>query len=152
MSIYLDLRTNCASAQTLDYTIDSGMFQSVDNSMVKGGDCAVKVTAVRNSAGYNITFDIKGTVIVECDRCLDDMEVSIDKTETLKIQFADHDEDAGDTVMVSDDVAKISLWPFIYDFIVLAIPITHCHPEGQCNKEMLDTLGKYMVQALNEEN
>ena len=152
MSIYLDMRTNCAQTQTLEYTIGSSMFQSVENSMVKGGECVAKVTTLRKPEGYDIAFNITGTVTVECDRCLDDMEVSIDTTEKLEVRFADHNEDTGETVLVSKDTTQLDLWPFIYDFIALAIPIAHVHPEGQCNEEMIDTLGKYMVQASEEED
>ncbi len=152
MSIYLDLRAVCAQTQTLEYAIDSSMFQSVDNGVVKSGECVARVTAARRATGYDIAFDIRGTVTVECDRCLNDMEVSIDRTEKLEVRIADRNEDAGETVFVSKDTTKIDLWPFIYDFIALAIPLAHSHPEGQCDREMLDTLDKYMVQTSGEED
>ena len=152
MSIYLDLRAAYAPAQTFEYAIDDSMFQAVDNSMAKGGKCVAAVTVTRNADGLDLTFNIRGTATVECDYCLENMDIDINKTETLKIQFADYNEDAEDIVYITRDTAKIDLWPFIYDFIALEIPLTHTHPRGQCSKEMLDTLGKYMVSTIEEGN
>ena len=55
-------------------------------------------------------------------------------------------EDADDVIYVEQGRKELDLWPFVYDFIALAIPLTHSHPEGQCNPEMESRLSQYMVQ------
>ena len=151
MSIYLDLRASYTQPQTNEYAISSNLFEEVENSIVKGGDLTASVTVSSCSLGLDLKFKIKGKAIVECDYCLDDMTIDIDNDEKLKIQFADRNEDTGDTVYITQDTTKIDLWPFIYDFITLAVPLTHVHPEGQCNKEMLEKLSKYMTTSFNED-
>lgn len=150
MSISLDLSASYKQPQTHEYAISNSMFETVENTMVKGGNLTATVTATASPTGLDLDFNIKGDAIVECDRCLDDMTVDIDKNEKLKIQFADHYEDNADVVMVEKNQKELDLWPFIYDFIVLALPIVHVHPEGQCNVEMLRELDKYMVSTTNE--
>ena len=151
MSIYLDLRASYTQPQTNEYAISSNLFEEVENSIVKGGDLTASVTVSSCSLGLDLKFKIKGKAIVECDYCLDDMTIDIDNDEKLKIQFADRNEDTGDTVYITQDTTKIDLWPFIYDFITLAVPLTHVHQEGQCNKEMLEKLSKYMTTSFNED-
>ena len=152
MSIYLDLRASYTQPQTNEYAINSKMFEEVENSIVKGGNMLVRVTVSPCSLGLDLKFKITGKAIVECDHCLDDMFIDIDTDEALKILFADRNEDAGDTVLVTQDTTQVDLWPFIYDFITLAIPLTHVHGEGLCNKEMLENLQKYMVTSINDDD
>lgn len=152
MSICLDLRASYTEPKSYEHAIDSSMFQNIDNPIVKGGQLVAKYTATKVPVGLELNFYIKGVAIVECDYCLDDMQIDIDLNESLKIEFSDHDEDDDDIVYVSKDKTEIDLWPFIYDFIALAIPLTHTHKEGECNQEMLNTLKRYMVSTIDDEN
>ena len=145
MSICLDLRASYKQPSEQTYTIDGKMFESMEKSIVKGGDFSVTVRVAAGPAGLNVGIKIKGTAVVECDRCLDDMELSIDCNKHLDIEFADHSEDTGDIVYVTQNQTQLDLWPIVYDYITLEVPINHTHAEGQCNKEMIDALKKYMV-------
>ena len=40
-------------------------------------------------------------------------------------------------------------WP-IYEMVVLEIPLTHVHNEGQCNEEMLGALNNLLVHTQDE--
>jgi len=151
MPICIDLRTKRSQAETLVCPISNEMFESVENSLVKGGQFDVKVTITSDPVGLNLAFDIVGKAIVECDRCLDDMEVDIDCEENLKVQFSDHYEDAEDVIYVEEKQTELDIWPFIYDYITLAVPMVHTHADGDCNEEMLKTLSQYMVAAPDSE-
>lgn len=152
MSICLDLRASYKQPSTQTYAIDSKMFESMEKSIVKGGDFSVGVRVAAGAAGLSVGIKIKGTAIVECDRCLDDMPFDIDCDKHIDIEFADRSEDTGDIVYVTQNQTELDLWPIVYDFITLSIPINHTHAEGRCNKDMIDTLKKYMVNDSPTEN
>ena len=151
MPLSLDLKQNFATPTTVEYSVNSNMFESMENSLVKGGKLTVGVTAHQAPEGIRLAFSITGKAVVECDRCLEDMEVDINTREEVCVQNADHYEDAADVVYVDESLTQLDLWPMVYDFIVLAIPISHHHPEGQCNKDMSDKLSQYMVQQPDED-
>jgi len=145
MPIILDLRQNFSQPLTAEYAIDSKMLTSVENSLLKGGNLTATITARLASKGLALTIQTSGKGIVECDRCLEDMEVDIDTCNDLTVLSADRYEDADDVIYVEQDRKELDLWPFIYDFIALAIPLTHSHTEGQCNPDMEARLSQYMV-------
>ena len=145
MSVILDLKQNFAQPLTAEYSITDEMLASVENTLVKGGQLIASVTAQQAPEGLRLNIHTAGKAVVECDRCLDDMEVDIDTTNSLSVQTADRFEDADDIVYVEMGQKELDLWPMIYDFIVLALPVTHVHPEGQCNKEMAEKLSQYIV-------
>ena len=39
----------------------------------------------------------------------------------------------------------------LYEFIVLAIPIMHTHPDGECNEAMMDKYNQYVVRHIDED-
>lgn len=145
MSVILDLKQNFTQPLTAEYSITDDMLTSVENTLVKGGQLTASVTAQQAPEGLRLTIHTAGKAVVECDRCLDDMEVDIDTTNSLSVQTADRFEDADDIIYVEKSQKELDLWPMVYDFIVLALPVTHVHPEGQCNKEMAEKLSQYIV-------
>lgn len=146
MSIILNLRQNFNQPLTSEHAIDSKMLTSVENSLLKGGSLTATITAQQAPKGLKLTIATHGKGLVECDRCLEDMEVDIDTCNELTILSADRYEDADDVIYVEQGRKELDLWPFVYDFIALAIPLTHSHPEGQCNPEMESRLSQYIVQ------
>lgn len=152
MSMTLDLSTNYKQSETFEYNIGDEMFESVEKSLVKGGCLVAKVKAQADSIGLDLQFNISGQATVECDRCLDDMQIDINCEESLKVQFADQYEETDEVIYLTHNQTELDLWPIIYDFIALAIPLVHVHPEGQCNQEMLNKLNQYMVTQIEEQD
>ena len=145
MSIVLDLRQDFKQAVETEYSVDDKMLRTIEKSLVKGGQFTVRIKAQQAAKGLSLDINISGNAIVECDRCLDDMETPVNTSKTLAVQFADRYEDADEVVYVPEEQTELDLWPMVYDFITLSIPLTHVHPEGQCNKEMAERLSQYMV-------
>ncbi len=150
MSIILDLRQNFQQPLTEEYPVNSKMLAAVENSLVKGGNLTATVTAQQAPKGLGLTIHTCGKAVVECDRCLDDMELDIDTCNELAVIFADHYEDDADVIYVEQSQKGLDLWPLIYDSIALAIPLTHSHPEGQCNPEMVEKLNRILVRQEEE--
>ena len=60
-------------------------------------DCSVKVSARRRSTMMEIVCRIGGFVVVECDRCLDDLPLKVDVERMLTVGFGAVDvDDAAD--------------------------------------------------------
>ena len=82
---------------------------------------------------------IDGKVIVECDRCLEDLVIPIDIDRALSVKFAKESEESDDDdIMILDERdADLDLNQFVYDYICLAVPLQKIHPDGECDIEMI---------------
>ena len=101
---------------------------------------------------FDFVFKIEGVVIVPCDRCLDDLEVEVDTEETLRVRLGDSFADDGDTVVVPESDGEINIAWYLYEFIVLALPMKRVHAPGKCNHEMTGKLKKHVVASPDGEN
>ena len=88
-----------------------------------------------------LTLDVTvdGSVVVECDRCLEDCNVPIHYEGQLLVKFSDevHEYD-GEVIWLLPMEDEVDLTQYIYESIVLALPYQRVHPEGECNPEMLE--------------
>lgn len=100
---------------------------------------------------FLLHFDIDGKMLVPCDRCGDEFELKLwDEFDLLikLVESAEEDEreEDADVVFVprSETVIDISKW--IYEFVMLSIPLQRIHPDkpdgsSGCNQEALRLLG-----------
>jgi uncharacterized metal-binding protein YceD (DUF177 family) len=101
-------------------------------------------------------FILKGSVIVTCDRCLDDLEVPVDFSSKLFVKFGDTTEEQTDEIIVlSHAEHELDISQYIYEFAHLSLPFKRVHPDKKgkstCNKEMLKKLDEYIIRNEQEE-
>jgi uncharacterized metal-binding protein YceD (DUF177 family) len=85
-----------------------------------------------------LTIDIVGEVICECDRCLEDCPIDVDYSGELVVKFSDEIDDYdGEVMWISPSEDILNLTQYIYESIVLSLPYRRVHEEGECNPEML---------------
>ena len=143
----IDLKGLKEDETRLDYDLDDRYFAALDGAELEHGALHVSVS-IRKTAGlYELRLHAEGTVSVSCDLCLDDMDqpictdnrllarlTALPKGETMRA--TDDDE----LVEVAEDDAVLDLSWFIYEMIMLAIPIKHVHAPGKCNHVMAEKL------------
>jgi uncharacterized metal-binding protein YceD (DUF177 family) len=126
---------------TFRFEIGEPFFQAFENGQIKDADCSVKVSVMRHQTLLDIVCEIGGFVVVECDRCLEDLTLKVDIAPHLTVGFGTVDVDdlgAEDDVQVVDHAeSELNLNQFVYDYICLGLPLVKVHPEGKCNPEML---------------
>ena len=125
------------------WTVDQDFFAIVEGEEVQKGKVDVTLTVTKESALYHLNFEIAGTVIVTCDRCLDDMPLGISNSGELKVRLGEDFADDGDVIIVPEDKGIVNVSWYIYEFIALAIPMKHVHAPGKCNKGMMEKLDEY---------
>jgi len=148
----VELRGMTASTATLEMDIDNNFFALIDAPEVQKGKAQVKVTVTKKTGTFLLDFDINGYVIVNCDRCLDEMEQPIATTGSLSVKLGDDFGEDGDTVIVPERDGYINVAWYIYEFVALAIPLKHVHAPGKCNREMMDKLRKHTPREDDDES
>lgn len=147
----IDLMSSGLGGKTFELEIGDDFFADIDGLIQRGN---IHTTIVCLSAGAVFKFQIHsvGTVIVPCDRCLADLELRIETTDDLSVKMGDEYADEGDCVIVPESEGYIDLAQFIYEFIVLSMPIACCHEPGKCDDTMMQELSKHQSTRSGEED
>jgi len=136
----IDLKALKEQDTGLEFTLDDNYFAALDGSQLEHGTLHVSVSIRKMAGFFEFLFHTEGTVIVSCDRCLDDMEQPIETDNQLIVKLGTAYAEEDDTVTVDENEGMLDLSWFIYEFIMLAIPIKHVHAPGKCNSAMTQKL------------
>ncbi len=141
----IDLKAMQEDAVHLEYIVDDSFFALLETSEFQKGNAHVSLDIKKQADSFEMNFLIDGHVIVICDRCLDEMEQEISSADRLLVKFGSEYADGGDdVVIIPEDEGTINVAWFIYEFMALAVPMRHVHPDGECNPEMMKKLSAHL--------
>ena len=126
-----------------DFKVGGELFREFGNTQVLDSDVLVKVTLEKGSGWMNAVCSGVGTVTVECDRCLERLDLPVEFSANLAIRTAklgEETETSDEFIIVDPSEAEVDLKQFIYDSICVNMPLKRVHPEGKCNPEMVKKL------------
>lgn len=167
------MRANCCSLKSLrnysipftglklgkhqfEYEIGDAFFDEFEYSLVKKANLKCLVELEKQETMLILTFDIKGTIDANCDRCLAQYPQQVDIHEQQIAKFSEEDMDADEEIVIlTKNDHEINIAGLIYEYINVALPfITVCDDEGNtpyCDKEMLESLNKLSANNNNNE-
>lgn len=135
-----------------EYLLDNDYFKKIDSPEVQKGSVNAIVTARKKNQAFEIDFVLEGTVLIPCDRCLDEMEQSISYKEKLLVKFGDKFSEEDEIVIVPEMEGAINVAWFLYEFILLNIPLKHVHAPGECNKTMVTKLKRHITRSKDDDD
>ena len=139
-SYKIDLKGVKEETTSLDFDLNDDFFGVLDGSQLEHGALHVSVSIRKMAGFFELLFHTEGSVVVTCDRCLDDMDQPIDTDNKLVVKLGDTYSEDDDTVTIDENEGILDMSWFIYEFIMLAIPIKHVHAPGKCNSAMTQKL------------
>ena len=133
-----------------DFELDDKFFDKFENSEVKKGSLLAKVFLTKQSTLMILEFAVKGTVELMCDRCLDQYNQEIENKSKLFVKFGlEGEELSDDVIVISFDDHQINVAQFLYELVILGLPIKHVHPvkkgKSTCDPEMIKKLEEYLI-------
>lgn len=111
-------------------------------------DANVRATVhfVKQKNLHTLAVQLKGTVSVACDRCLDVFALPIEMSQDLIVKVGEKDDelaDAENVMIIAPDETEIGLSPIFYEMIMLSIPLKKVHPnEKDCNSDVVAYLSQ----------
>ena len=114
-------------------------FEAFENEEILAADLQVSIIVEKSGRYIGVDCDIEGTVTVECDRCLDPLEMPVDEHVSLSVKFGEESESEAihdgerEVIFMSEDDAELDMSQIIYDYTCLALPMQRVHEEGECN-------------------
>jgi uncharacterized metal-binding protein YceD (DUF177 family) len=142
-----------AEIRTYEYLLDNKFFIHIDGTEVQKGKVHVSLSVERKAMSFEMRFQLTGAVYVSCDRCLDDMEQPIETNSRLVVKLGkEYAEESDEILVISEEEGALNLAWFLYEFVVLAVPMKHIHAPGKCNKTMTSKLKKHSAKQADEED
>ena len=71
-----------------NFTLDTPFFSQFDNSLVSEALLTAEIVLDKQPLWIGISGRIKGDVLTECDRCLDELRVPLDAEVKLIVKFS----------------------------------------------------------------
>ena len=139
------------------FDIDDKFFEVFEESEVKKGKVHVEVELDKKETMLELFFSLSGTVIIPCDRCLDDLELPVEHETELFVKFGDQTEEQTEEILVLlHSEFELDITQYIYEFVHLSLPYKRVHPDKKgkstCNKEMLKKLEEYIIHENDNDN
>jgi uncharacterized metal-binding protein YceD (DUF177 family) len=138
--------------RTVEFDLDETYFKKIDSPEVQKGNVKAKVSIQKKLTTFELTFTLEGIIHITCDRCLDDMDQPIHYKEKLQVKFGDKFDEIDEIVIVPESDGGINVAWFLYEFIVLNIPIKHVHAPGECNQTMVTKLKKHITRQKGDDD
>ena len=149
----IDLKSMQADTVKYEFLLDNLFFSHIDAPEVQKGKVNVVLVVKRTARAFEFTFETEGVVMVPCDRCLDEMELSVVSSDKLMVKFGREFAEEGDNlIVIPEDEGEINVAWFIYEFIALTVPMKHVHAPGKCNKSMTSKLSKHLRTTADDDS
>lgn len=132
-----------------DYTLGKEFFERFEYEDLDNGDVHFDVHLERKERLMLFNISFSGTVQMQCDRCLGAMEVPVSGKHLLTVQISNKSgNDNEDVVVLPDKECQIDLAQWFYEYVVIALPMRHVHPDDEngnptCDPEMLRLLDQH---------
>ena len=128
------------------FDINDKFFEEIEYSEFSKGRLMAYLILEKQERMLTLNFEIKGYIIVQCDRCLEEMDYPVDIEETLFVKFGESKDEKTDEILVLPDTEyQLDLSRLINEYITLAMPIRRVHGNDEhgislCNVEALKRL------------
>jgi uncharacterized metal-binding protein YceD (DUF177 family) len=134
-----------AGIHTYPFTLGDAFFADFEGSEVQHGQLEAVVSVEKKHDFLQLGVRIAGNVTIPCDRCLDDLQLPVQFYATPVVKFIDGKIDEylpgdEDILWAANGSHELDVAPYLYDSIILSLPLRRVHPDGQCNREMMERL------------
>ena len=142
-----------------EYQINKTFFDAFDYDEYENSDIKVNVTLEKKSTFMELTLKHKGTVNVPCDLTGELFDFPIKGKIKVVVQFGEQfNNDNEELLILPHGEHQIDVKQFIYEMIVLSVPLKKVHPgikDGTLQTPALDKLKELAVknqkQSIKEE-
>lgn len=111
------------------FDIDGHFLSNMPDSFLETGKLQANISLDKSETMMQVYFEIKGYVQLICDRSNELFDFVIESENKLIFKFGDeYQELTEDIVVIPRALQKLNVAQYIYEFIVLAIPIKKIHP------------------------
>lgn len=138
-----------------DYNISKEFFDFFNYEEFYNSNVNVSLSFLKKPTLFELNFEFSGSLEVACDITNELFQQPIATNIFLIVKFGDEFNNENDELLIiphSD--YKLNIAQYIYEAIVLEVPIKRVHPgveDGTLKSEILDKLNEFKIKDLNKE-
>lgn len=138
--------------------IDKKFFDEFEEGEIREGKLTADVKLNKQNQMLEFSISINGSVVVTCDRCLEEFDFPISYKGKLFVKFGSEKGEEGDEIIIlTNDDSEINLAQYLYESICLSLPYQRYHgmkgTKTKCNKEMLEKIKSHLPnESKQDEN
>lgn len=138
-----------------EYTIDKKFFDFFNYDEFYDSNVKVIVSFLKNTTIFELDFAFSGWVEVACDVTTELFHQPIEADIHLIVKFGDEYNDENEELLIiPHSENKMNVAQYIYEAIVLAVPIKRIHPgviDGSLHSEVLEKLKEFEIKDEDQE-
>lgn len=138
-----------------EYQINNKFFEIFDYNEFQNSDIKVNLVLEKKSTMLELAFKHKGIVNVPCDLTSEDFDLPIKGKMNLIVRFGEaFNNDNEELLILPHGEFEIDIAQYIYEMIVLSVPLRRVHPgikDGSLKTEALTKLKELAVKEKKEE-
>jgi uncharacterized metal-binding protein YceD (DUF177 family) len=127
-----------------EYKIEQSFFEHFEYEDFNNVEVDVKVDLTKKSTLLELHFKVSGAVNINCDVTNEPYNQNIENEFDLVVKFGDeYNEENIDILIVPHGTYEINIQQYIYELIILAVPIKRIHPgveDGTLDSDILEKL------------
>jgi uncharacterized metal-binding protein YceD (DUF177 family) len=113
-----------------EYELGDTFFRSFGSDLITQGTFRADVELNKHETFIEATFKIKGTAVLTCDRSLEVFDFPMWTEKKIMFKYGDRNEEISDEIiMINRETTTLEIGQYMYEFVVLAIPIKKLHPK-----------------------
>ncbi len=133
-----------------EYQINKAFFDEFDYDDFESANITASVVLEKKTTFMELTVKHKGTIFVPCDLTNEMFDLSIKGKINVVVQFGDEFNNDNEALLIlPHGEFQLDVSQFIYENIVLSIPIKRVHPgikDGTLQSEALNKLNELKVE------
>lgn len=138
-----------------EYQISNAFFEIFDYNEYQDSNIKVNVVLEKKSTLLELSFKHKGFVNVPCDLTNEDFDLPIKGQMKLIVRFGEEFNNENEELLIlPHGEFEIDIAQYIYEMIVLSVPLRRVHPgvkDGSLKTEALTKLNELTVKEEKEE-
>ncbi|HZH88565.1 MAG TPA: DUF177 domain-containing protein [Chitinophagaceae bacterium] len=143
------------------YELDDEKLEALDftNEDFTNVATQVNLSFDRHHNFFELLFDFDGSLTCSCDRCGDTMHLDIWDEFKLIVKLVETPEEAdnmnededNEIVYIARSQSSINVFKWLYDFLILSIPIQKIHSNDESGKSLCNPKALELLKAMEEQ-
>ncbi len=138
-----------------EYKIDNAFFDSFGYDEFNSAKIVLNVALNKLSTILEFEMEAMGTVNVDCDLTSEPYDQPVSAALELVVKFGDEfNDDDDDILIVPHGAHQVNIAQYIYEMLVLAVPLKRIHPgvlDGSLQSEALKKLEELQPKETKEQ-
>jgi len=139
-----------------EYIIKKEFFDFFNYDEFSNSKVTVKLSFLKKATMFELSFNFNGWVEVLCDVSGEIFQQPINSAMNLIVKFGDEFNDENeDLLIIPHSDYKLNVSQYIYEAIILTVPIKRIHPgvnDGSLNSEVLNKLKELEIKDQEDSN